>query len=407
VEYNLTPEQSLFRDTTRSFLEKEAPLTRVRELAVSPVGFDLAWWRRGAELGWASMLVSSAMGGDRISGNGVIDMAIVAEEMGRLVSPGPLVPVNVVAMALSEASNADDHAEVIEQLMAGTTIASWAVYEPDRGWDPAGIAVTATRDGDDYVLTGTKDRVDSGDQADYLLVTARLADSEAGGSGGRGDQGEWGAGALQASGQSPRAGTAGLTQFLVPVTAPGLTVTRSQSLDLVRRFATVRLEDVRISPAALVGAPGDGAAATARQLQTAVALQCAELTGAASRVFEFTVQWAFDRYSFGRPLASYQALKHRFADMRLWLEAAQATAGAAARAVGAGGAEAAELTSVAKAYIGERATDIIQDCVQLHGGIGVTWEHDIHLYLRRATVDRALWGTPSEHRRLLADVLNV
>jgi alkylation response protein AidB-like acyl-CoA dehydrogenase len=391
VQYNLTPEQALFRDTTRGFLEKEAPLTKVRELAASPVGFDRDWWRRGAELGWTSMLVAPAMGGDSISGNGVVDMAIVAEEMGRLVSPGPLVPLNVVALALSEASNAEEHAEVIERLMSGTAIASWAVYEPDHGWDPAAIAVTATRDGADYILTGTKDRVDSGDQADYLLVTARLTDFDRGGLGG----------------SSPRASTAGLTQFLVPVTAAGVTVTRDQSLDLVRRFATVRLAEVRISPAGLVGAPGDGAAAAARQLQAAVALQCAELTGAAGRVFEFTVQWAFDRYSFGRPLASYQALKHRFADMRLWLEASQAAAGAAAEAVPAGGPEAAELTSVAKAYIGERATDIIQDCVQLHGGIGVTWEHDIHLYLRRATVDRALWGTPSEHRRLLADILNV
>jgi alkylation response protein AidB-like acyl-CoA dehydrogenase len=378
VEYNLTPEQALFRDTTRGFLEKEAPLTKVRELAAGPVGFDPAWWRRGAELGWASMLVAPAMGGDSISGNGIADMAIVAEEMGKLVSPGPLVPVNVVAQALSEAANAKDHAEVIEQLMSGAAIASWAVYEPGHGWDLDGIAVTAVRDGDDYLLTGTKDRVDSGDQADYLLVTARLADVDT-----------------------------GLAQFLVPVTAPGVTVTRDQSLDLVRRFATVRLEGVRVSSSGLVGAPGEGAAAAARQLQAAVALQCAELTGAAGRVFEFTVQWAFDRYSFGRPLASYQALKHRFADMRLWLEASQAVAGAAARAAAAGGPEAAELTSVAKAYIGERATDIIQDCVQLHGGIGVTWEHDIHLYLRRATVDRALWGTPSEHRRLLADILNV
>ena len=123
-------------------------------------------------------------------------------------------------------------------------------------------------------------------------------------------------------------------------------------------------------------------------------------------MFEFTVQWAFDRYSFGRPLASYQALKHRFADMRLWLEASFATAAAAARRPRRG-PDAAELASVAKAYIGERATDLIQDCVQLHGGIGVTWEHDLHLYLRRATVDRVLWGPPAEHRRLIADFLNV
>jgi alkylation response protein AidB-like acyl-CoA dehydrogenase len=225
------------------------------------------------------------------------------------------------------------------------------------------------------VLNGVKDRVDSGDQADYLLVVALTAE--------------------------------GLTQFLVPVTAPGVTVSRDQSLDLVRRFTRVRFEDVRVAAASVVGIPGEAAAAVARQLQVAVVLQCAEVAGAAGRVLEFTIQWAFDRYSFGRPLASYQALKHRFADMKLWLEASYATAAAAARAVQADGPEAAELASVAKAYIGERATDLVQDCVQLHGGIGVTWEHDIHLYLRRVTVDRVLWGTPSEHRRLIAGFLNV
>jgi alkylation response protein AidB-like acyl-CoA dehydrogenase len=376
VEYDLTPDQALYRDTTRDFLEKETPLAKVRELADGPAGWDPAWWRRGAELGWTSMLVAPALGGDSISGNGMLDTAIVAEEMGRLVSPGPLVPVNVAAMALSHASNAAGHAEVTGRLMTGDAIASWAVYEPDRGWNPEGIALTAASDGDGYVLSGVKDRVDSGDQADHLLVTARLAGS-------------------------------GLTQFLVPATAPGITITRDQSLDMVRRFATVRFDNVRVAAASLVGEPGTASAAVARQLQAAVALQCAELAGAAGRVFEFTVQWAFDRYSFGRPLASYQALKHRFADMRLWLEAAQAAAAGAARAAGTDDAAAAELTSVAKAYIGERATDIVQDCVQMHGGIGVTWEHDIHLYLRRVTVDRALWGTPSEHRRMLADILGV
>jgi alkylation response protein AidB-like acyl-CoA dehydrogenase len=373
VEYKLTPEQLLFRDTTRDFLEKEAPLTKVRELADGPVGFDPGWWRRGAELGWTSMLVTSAMGGDSISGSGVADMAIVAEEMGRLVSPGPLVPVNVVASALSEASTAERHADVIEALMSGTAVASWAVYEPGHGWDPGSTGTRAIRDGDGYILTGTKDRVDSGDQAGHLLVTA-CSDE-------------------------------GLSQFLVPAAADGVTVVGDESLDVVRRFAHARFDSVRVPAANAVGRPGEAAAAVGRQLQIAVALQCAELAGAASRVFEFTVQWAFDRYSFGRPLASYQALKHRFADMRLWLEASHATAGAAARAVQARGGDAAELSSVAKAYAGQRATDIVQDCVQLHGGIGVTWEHDIHLYLRRVTVDRVMWGTPAEHRRLLADLL--
>ena len=152
---------------------------------------------------------------------------------------------------------------------------------------------------------------------------------------------------------------------------------------------------------------GPAEAAVNRQVQVAAALQCAETVGAVQRVFEFTVQWAFDRYSFGRPLASYQALKHRFADSKTWLEACLATAGAAAHATSQRAADADALASVAKSYVGQRATDIIQDCVQLHGGIGVTWEHDIHLYLRRATVNRVMFGTPGEHRRRLAGILGV
>jgi alkylation response protein AidB-like acyl-CoA dehydrogenase len=375
LEYNLTSDQLLYRDTTREFLAKEAPLAKVRELAAGSRGFDPAWWRRGAELGWTSMLAAASLGGDSISGNGLLDAALVAEEMGRLVSPGPLVPVNVVVMAASHASTAAAHHGVIEALMSGLATASWAVYEPGHGWDPGRIGLTATAQAGGYVLNGVKDRVESGDQADYLLVTARTAD--------------------------------GPGQFLVPASASGVTVSPEQSLDLVRRFATVRFDNVRVPADSQVGSPDETTAAVQRQLQAAVVLHCAEMAGAAERVLEFTLQWAFDRYSFGRPLASYQALKHRFADMRLWLEAMFATTAAAARAVGAGRPEAAELASVAKAYTAERATDIVQDCVQLHGGIGVTWEHDIHLYLRRVTVDRVLWGTPSEHRRLIADVLPV
>jgi len=375
MDFDLTADQKLFRATTREFLEKEMPLTRVRELADSGIGFEPDWWKRGSELGWNSMIIDPAAGGDSISGEGLVDACIVAEEMGRLVSPGPLIGANLVAAALSEAANAADHAEVIAALMAGEAVASWAVYEPRRGWSPMTPTVQATSDGSGYVLSGIKDRVDCGDQADYFLVTA--------------------------------GGPDGLAQFIVPAAAPGVTVTAEQSLDLVRRYARVDMDGVVLPATSVVSPAGTVEAAVNRQIQIAVALQCAETAGAIQRVFEFTVQWAFDRYSFGRPLASYQALKHRFADMKLWLEACQATAGAAAHATARQAEDADELASVAKSYVGQRATDIIQDCVQMHGGIGVTWEHDIHLYLRRATVNRAMFGTPSEHRRRLADILGV
>jgi alkylation response protein AidB-like acyl-CoA dehydrogenase len=180
-----------------------------------------------------------------------------------------------------------------------------------------------------------------------------------------------------------------------------------ESLDMVRRFSRVEYQSVAVPAAALVGVAGSADAAIERQLQLAVVLQCAEIVGAVERVLEFTMQWMFDRYSFGRPLASYQALKHRIADMKLWSEACQGTMAAAAAAVQNRSADAAELVSVAKSYVGQRATDIIQDCVQMHGGLGVTWEHDIHMYLRRVTVDRVTWGTPSEHRRRIADLLEI
>jgi alkylation response protein AidB-like acyl-CoA dehydrogenase len=375
MDFDLTADQKLFRATTRDFLEREMPLTRVRELADSGIGFEPDWWKRGSELGWSAMVVDPAAGGASISGEGLVDACIVAEEMGRLVSPGPLVGANVVAAALSEAANAADHAELIAALVAGEAVASWAVYEPRRGWSPMTPTVQASRDGSGYVLSGVKDRVDCGDQADHFMVTA--------------------------------AGPDGLAQFIVPAAAPGVTVTAEQSLDLVRRYARVDLDDVRLPAASVVSPAGPAEAAVNRQIQIAVALQCAETAGVIQRAFDVTVQWAFDRYSFGRPLASYQALKHRFADMKLWLEACQATASAAAHAAARHAEEADELASVAKSYVGQRATDIIQDCVQMHGGIGVTWEHDIHLYLRRATVNRAMFGTPGEHRRRLADILGV
>jgi len=224
MDFDLTADQRLFRSTTREFLEKEMPLTRVRELAEAGVGFEPDWWRRGSELGWNSMTVAPEAGGDSISGEGLADTCIVAEEMGRLISPGPLLGVNVVAAALSEAANADEHAEVIAALMAGEAVASWAVYEPKRGFTPLAPRVRAERDGSRYVLTGVKDRVDGGDQADWFLVTA--------------------------------AGPDGLAQFLVPAGAPGVTVTAESSLDLVRHYARVELDGVVVPDGGMGGGRG-------------------------------------------------------------------------------------------------------------------------------------------------------
>ncbi|PLV48908.1 acyl-CoA dehydrogenase family protein [Mycobacterium simiae] len=365
-------ELALFASTTAAFLQKEAPLARVRELHAAGLSFDPAWWRRAAELGWTALLVPEELGGGNVSGNGVTDLAMVAEQLGKTVAPGPLYPVSVVLTALVEGADAQAHADAIESLISGTAVATWAVSEPGRGWAPLEPTVTATpTDAGGYRVDGTKDRVEAGAQSDLLLVVARSGDE--------------------------------VRQFLVPADAAGVRVEPQQSVDLVKQYARVHFDGVLVAASAAVGSAADTEALIDRQSQIAQVLQCAEVVGVLQTVFDFTVQWALDRHTFGRPLASYQALKHNFADMKLWLEACRATTTAAVADVAARAPEASLSASVAKSYVGEMAGRIVQGCVQMHGGIGVTWEHDLHLYLRRVALYRSLFGTPEEHNLRVYD----
>ena len=370
MDLDLTPDQELLRDTTRKFLQTTVPLTAVRALAENPDGFDRGWWQRGAELGWTSLLVDERRGGGSVSEAGLRDLALVAEEMGAMVSPGPLLATNVVAQTLSREASEELASHVLPGLLSGQSVAAWCVAEPGRDITADGMTMRARRDGADFILDGVKGPVEAGGQADWFLVTAT--------------------------------GPEGLSQFLVPSSAPGLRITPLNGLDLVRRHAEIGFDGVRVPSSAVVGVLGGAAQSLEAQLQTALVLQCAEMVGATDRVFDFTVQYAFDRSSFGRALASYQALKHRFADMKLWLESAHAITVDATRAVQSGAPDAGEVVRIAKAYVGERCPELIQDCIQMHGGIGVTWEHDLHLYLRRVVVDRQTYGDPMQHRDQLA-----
>ena len=360
MQLELSEDQAFFQQTTRKFLTAECPIATVRSLEDDPAGFTAEYWQQGAALGWTSMLVPEADGGGCLSEHGLLDLVLVAEEMGRQVSPGPLLPVNVVAAGLARSGSVEQRAAVLPGLLAGEEVAAWC----------GPTTIDAVAQGDGFVLNGEVAPVEAGAQAAYLLVAARTGD--------------------------------GLSQLLVPADAAGLTITPMGSIDLVRRFAEVRFDGVAVPATSVVGTAGTAADDIEHQLQLAVVLQCAESVGAVDRMFELTLEYLGDRYSFGRPLSSYQALKHRVADDKMWLEACHATATAAAEAVATGAPDADELVSAAKAWIGPHATEVIQDCVQLHGGIGVTWEHDLHLYLRRATLHRLTYGTPEEHAERVA-----
>lgn len=375
MDLELSEDQEFFRETTRKFLEAEMPVQRVRELAENPAGFDRDWWRSGAELGWTSMLVPEEQGGGSLQGEGLLDLVIVAEEMGRLVTPGPLLPTNVVALAISEAGTPAQQAEFLPGIVSGDLLATWALEEPGGRWQPEALSLEAEPKGEGFVLRGLKAPVEAAGEVDYFLVSAVTEGRP--------------------------------TQVLVPAGAKGLSITRMESLDLVRRFGELRFDDVFVPASSLLGEAGNASEDLERQLQVAIALQLAETVGTVDRIFEVTLEWMFDRHSFGRPLASYQALKHRFADMKLYHEASQAAATAVARAVQHRDEEAPAKVSAAKSYVGDHATFVLQECVQMHGGLGVTWEYDLHLYLRRATTNQLHYGTPKDHRERIAGLIGM
>lgn len=361
--------QELLRATTRKFLESEAPPERTRALFEDPAGFDLDVWRRGAELGWCAPAVPAEHGGGSVSGQPVVDLVAIAEELGRVAYSGPFLATNVVALAVAEIGSDEQRKEVLPGIASGETVAAWCVAEAAGGWAPEDMRTRATRDGGDVILDGSKSYVEAAGAATWLLVAAA---------------GE------------------GLTQVLVPADAPGITVNPLETLDLTRRLSEVTFEGVRLPASAVLGEPGRAAGEVERQTQVAMVLLCADSVGAASRVLELSVQYAKDRVQFGRTIGSFQAIKHKAASMVTLLEASRAATYYAALQVDGGGEEAQLAAGVAKAYVGESAGDVVAEGLQIHGGIGFTWEHDIHLYLRRTKSNEALFGDPTWHRERIA-----
>jgi alkylation response protein AidB-like acyl-CoA dehydrogenase len=357
VLLNPTEDQEFFRATTGRFLSEHAPVDALRRRRDDPAGFDPDYWRMGCELGWTSLLVTEEHGGGSLSGQGLVDLTFVAHEFGAHAAPGPLITANVVAAALSRSNCRLD---LLGRLVTGDSIASWC---------PDSRRLTARLNGGDVIVSGTTRAAESAAQAEDLLVAG--------------------------------AGPDGVTQVLVPTTGPGLSMTPMDTVDLTRRFWRVRFDDVRVPANAAIGTAGGADAQVARQFDLALALANAEMVGCMQTAFDLTMEWAFDRYTFGRPLASYQELKHRFADMKTWLEASHAISDSAAAAVQADAPDAAETVRIASTYIGDRGSELLQDCIQMHGGIGLTFDHDLHLYLRRHTLDRTLYGTPQEHRQFI------
>ncbi|WP_322777898.1 acyl-CoA dehydrogenase family protein [Frankia sp. Cas4] len=381
-------EREQLRHAVRAFLAEHSPQTEVRRLMETPEGFDREVWSRLAgELGVVGLLVPEEYGG---AGAGVGEVGIVLEEMGRALLCAPYLSTAVLATGVL--LHLDDEAartDYLPGIAAGHTVATVALAEESVRWDAAGVAATATHDGSGWRLRGTKMFVLDGLHADLLLVAART---------GTGDDGDGGARTGDGDGDG------GVSLFAVEGTAPGLRRTAMRTLDPTRRQARLDLDDV---PGRLLGAPG-GAQPTLAYLVhlAAVALAC-EQAGGAAHVLDMAVGYAKTRVQFGRPIGQFQAIKHRCAEIALELDAARSAVAYGLWAAQEHEVELAVAASVAKVRCSEAFAFAAAENIQVHGGIGFTWEHPAHLYFRRATSSELMFGDPAHHREQLIRHLTV
>jgi alkylation response protein AidB-like acyl-CoA dehydrogenase len=370
MDTDATDDQRALLAVSRRFMEDACPMVAVRSGAWRDHGFAKAYRQQAARLGWFSMLVPESLGGGSLSGEGAVDAALIAYQRGAVLAPGPYVGTNVVAYVLARAGSAELRNTVLPGLLAGETSAAWAAHFPGGSMDGGVKARTLANGG--LELSGTKSAVQDVDASTWLLVTCTTSD--------------------------------GPTQALVSADCPGVSVTELESLDISRRYSKVHFDRVQVDPAAVVGVPGSANVQIAEQLSVACTLVAAEMTGAMDHNFAMTVQYAKDRIAFGRPIGSFQGVKHQLADTSLSLELSKAVTAAAARSVAADDGYGSEAASMAKAFVSDAGVDLVQTCFQVFGGIGYTWEHDQHLYLRRITTDAGLFGDAAWHREHLCQL---
>ena len=361
----LTDEQAMLVDASARFMEAEVPMAVVRARADGAARDDAGYRATAAELGWFGLLADESDGGGSASGNGVLDAAVLAAERGARLQPGPFPGHCVVVHALSTTGT---HASVLGELIGGDAWATWAFDEH--------MACALSPDGDGLRLDGSVAVVADLRYTRWVLLTAR--------------------------------GPAGATQVLLRTDTPGVTVRSRQGLDVTRTWAALELDGVRVGTDDIVGTPGpDTDELLAGQGRLAAVLTAAESVGAMHTDFTSAVQYAKDRIAFGRPIGSFQGLKHLIADTSLGLEMSMGLVAAAAAAVGTGAPDGAELAHAAKAFVAEQGVELAHNCFQVYGGIGYTWEHDQHLYLRRLAADASSFGSARWHRAQLLDVAGV
>jgi alkylation response protein AidB-like acyl-CoA dehydrogenase len=378
MNFGFNDEQELLRSTARKFFENECGSDTVRRLMETPEGISPDLWTKLAEQGWLGLVYPEAYDG---MGLGLVDLVVLMEEMGRAVVPGPYFSAVLLGgLAIAEAGSEAQKKEWLPKIAAGDRRVALAWMEPSAQLGPAGVTLTAVEKGGKYTLSGTKLFVHDAHTADALVVAARTR---------------------------PGAGADGVSLFLLPKGTKGLEVTLLPTMDQTRKLCEVALSDVTVGSDALLGAAGTGWAPLARVLDRATVALCAEMCGGAQKVLDMTVEYAKIRQAFGRPIGSYQGVKHRAADMLVDVENSKSITYYAAWALDENAAEAPLAVSMAKAYVSDAYRRVAAAGIQLHGGIGFTWEHDLHLYFKRAKGSEFTFGDATHHRERVAQLVNL
>ena len=376
MELEFTEEQEELRAGVRGMLERECPMSLVRAVVEDGESAD-GLWKQMVELGWPALTIAEEHGG---IGLGAVELAVVVEELGRVVAPGPfMATVSQFAPLVREAGSPDQQTRFLGGVAEGSLTGALAITEATTALDSTGIHATATRNGDGWQLSGEKRFVLGAVEADELAVVARIEGSE---------------------------GDDGVAAFVVP--RADTTVTPVEAVDATRSLGTVALDGVRVDDDRLLGEPGPATAtAVRRALEEAVAAIALETVGVCQTILDVTLEYAKQREQFGVPIGSFQAIKHKFADMLVALERARATGYFAALTIAEDDDRRSLAASTAKAAAGDCERLLSKEGIQIHGGIGYTWEHDMHLYVRRAKTGGLLLGTAAEHRARIADLLGL
>jgi alkylation response protein AidB-like acyl-CoA dehydrogenase len=377
VDLGLSEEQEMLKNFARDFLEKECPEQYVREMEEDDRGYRPEIWAKMAEQGWQGLIIPESYGG---AGLGFLDLIVLIEEFGRALVPGPFISTVVLgAIPIMEAGSEAQKQELLPRIASGELIMTLAFTEPSARFDADGIATTARRDGDGFVLDGTKLFVPDANVAGTILVVAR---------------------------QPGSSGENGISLFLVDAHSPGLSVEVLKTIASDKQ-CELKLEGVRVPAANLLGPEGSGWQSMKSIIQKATVAECAYLVGLAQMDFEISVNYAKERVQFGRPIGSFQAIQHKAADMVTDVDGARFIMYRAAWSVAEGEPDADMQVHMAKAWCSDATRRVVAHGQQIHGGIGFTKDYKIQLYFRRQKRSELMWGDGDYHREKVADAMAI